>query len=89
MAVSTTDEMALGTQFLRLIPGVFLMSWGIIMYLNHIETKKIPFCFLSDSGKLVAAQNVRRVVFCSGKVYYDLAAFRDANKITVSIKTWY
>ena len=35
---------------------------------------------IGDAEKLVA-KNVRRVVVCSGKVYYDLIDFRRANKI--------
>lgn len=30
---------------------------------------------------LVAPEKVRRIVFCSGKVYYDLAAFRDKHNV--------
>jgi len=37
---------------------------------------------IGDSGATAAAGKVRRLVFCTGKVYYDLAAHRDANKIT-------
>jgi len=35
---------------------------------------------IGDAEKLVA-KNVRRVIVCSGKVYYDLIDFRRANKI--------
>jgi 2-oxoglutarate dehydrogenase E1 component len=35
---------------------------------------------IGDAEKLVA-KNVRRVIVCSGKVYYDLVDFRRANKI--------
>jgi 2-oxoglutarate dehydrogenase E1 component len=35
---------------------------------------------IGDADKLVA-KNVRRVIVCSGKVYYDLIEFRRANKI--------
>jgi 2-oxoglutarate dehydrogenase E1 component len=35
---------------------------------------------IGDAEKL-AAKNVRRVIVCSGKVYYDLAEFRRENKI--------
>ena len=35
---------------------------------------------IGDAEKLVA-KNVRRVIVCSGKVYYDLIEFRRANKI--------
>jgi 2-oxoglutarate dehydrogenase E1 component len=34
-----------------------------------------------DQGNLGAAAKVKRVVLCSGKVYYDLAAARDERKI--------
>ena len=36
---------------------------------------------IGDSGQL-AAKDVRRIVVCSGKVYYDLAAYRRDNKIS-------
>jgi 2-oxoglutarate dehydrogenase E1 component len=36
---------------------------------------------IGESEKL-AARNVRRVIVCSGKVYYDLVDFRHTNKIT-------
>jgi 2-oxoglutarate dehydrogenase E1 component len=36
---------------------------------------------LPEAEKLVAAAKVRRVVLCSGKVYYDLLADREARKI--------
>ena len=31
--------------------------------------------------ELVTKKTAKRVVFCSGKVYYDLSAYRQANKI--------
>ena len=34
-----------------------------------------------DSQSLLEDSKIRKVVFCSGQVYYDLKAFRDANKI--------
>ncbi|KDO20700.1 oxoglutarate dehydrogenase [Saprolegnia parasitica CBS 223.65] len=36
---------------------------------------------LGDDASLVANDKVKRVLFCSGKIYYDLAAEREANKI--------
>jgi 2-oxoglutarate dehydrogenase E1 component len=36
---------------------------------------------LPETHELVAANKVRRVVLCSGKVYYDLLAVREARKI--------
>jgi 2-oxoglutarate dehydrogenase E1 component len=36
---------------------------------------------IGETGKLVTPDKVRRVVFCSGKVYYDLVAARDERGI--------
>jgi len=42
----------------------------------------VSFRVIPDvNPNLVAAEKVRKVVFCSGKVYYDLASFRDKNNI--------
>jgi 2-oxoglutarate dehydrogenase E1 component len=43
--------------------------------LGHFQT------VIGDVGSL-AAKNVRRVIVCSGKVYYDLLAYQRENKIT-------
>lgn len=36
---------------------------------------------IADESKLVAADKVRKVVLCSGKIYYDLLEAREAKKI--------
>ena len=36
---------------------------------------------IPDRGNLVTGDKVRRVVLCSGKVYYDLAALRETQEI--------
>jgi 2-oxoglutarate dehydrogenase E1 component len=37
---------------------------------------------LMMKDEVVQPENVKRVVFCSGKVYYDLFKYRDDNEIT-------
>jgi 2-oxoglutarate dehydrogenase E1 component len=34
-----------------------------------------------DASQLLSPEKITRVAFCSGKVYYELAAARKANKI--------
>ena len=34
-----------------------------------------------EESKLVTPDKIRKLVFCSGQVYYDLKAYRDLNKI--------
>ncbi len=46
------------------------------------EFSDLTFCpLIEETHKIVAADKVRKVVFVSGKVYYDLLEAREANKI--------
>ncbi len=42
---------------------------------------KAGFSEILETPAPVGAAKARRVIFCSGKVYYDLLKFRDANKV--------
>ena len=42
-----------------------------------IRRRRIPARILRRSGDPRADKDVRRVLLCSGKVYYDLAAHRE------------
>jgi 2-oxoglutarate dehydrogenase E1 component len=40
----------------------------------------VDFCSILDDG-MANRKTVKRIILCSGKVYYDLIAYREANKI--------
>jgi 2-oxoglutarate dehydrogenase E1 component len=63
-------------------PKSLLRHKGCVSRLEDMTVGSSFHRVLPDTGRLVADNDVRRVVLCSGKVYYDLAAEREKRGIT-------
>jgi 2-oxoglutarate dehydrogenase E1 component len=63
-------------------PKSLLRHKQAVSRLDELMTGTTFHRVLPETEKLVADGKVRRVVLCTGKVYYDLLAERDAKKIT-------
>jgi len=51
-------------------------------YSSKEEFTKGRFMELIDDSKVKKAEDVRKVLFCSGKIYFDLAEYQSKNNIT-------
>lgn len=79
-AKSNFDEMLEGTEFMRLVIKLLLIKYFVQSY-HFIIYRIIP-----ETGPAVQnASNVKKLIFCSGKVYYDLKKYRDEKGLTNEI----
>jgi len=62
-------------------PKSLLRHKKAVSSLKEMESETTFHRVLPDTAKLVAGDKVKRIVFCTGKVYYDLEQERDDRKI--------
>ncbi|HSF90012.1 MAG TPA: 2-oxoglutarate dehydrogenase E1 component [Saprospiraceae bacterium] len=62
-------------------PKSLLRHPACISPLSELETGTKFKPIISEEHTPAQAKKIKRVVFCSGKIYYDLVEFRDKNKV--------